>query len=244
MPPGLRRAASKLLDPDRIASAQERWRLHRERQEQRREAHAPENRVQSWANMAACLGKRYEDCSFENYHVQFEAQAEAVRAIKDYASRMAEHVASGRGIVLFGKWGTGKDHLLTALIRCAIVEHGFNVQWKDGSVLQADFRDVLRSRDRSEDVMRRRFLSPSILALSDPLPQTGELKNFQQTKLYELIDGRYRARRPTWITINVQNREEASRKLGAAIHERLRDRSMLVYFGWESHRKPLGGSTR
>jgi DNA replication protein DnaC len=158
-----------------------------------------------------------------------------VTALRGYAQRLGEHVAAGRGIVLFGPSGTGKDHLLTALAKLAIDEAGFSVKWCNGMDLCGGFRDAMDNH-LPESSLISSFVSPDILYVSDPVPPFGTLKEFQVAQLFRIVDGRYRRLRPTWMTINVAKRDEANDRLAVQIVDRLSDGALTALCNWPSHR--------
>ncbi len=78
------------------------------------------------------LGPRYAGATLESYVVACDAQRAAVSALRGYADKLAEYCKEGRGIVLFGGCGTGKDHLRGALARIAVGKYGHTVEWSRG----------------------------------------------------------------------------------------------------------------
>ena len=182
------------------------------------------------------VGRRYRDCTLDNYQVNFPKQAEVIKALRTYSANMAAEVEAGAGVVLFGGAGSGKDHMLVGLARLAIVKHGISVIWRNGVVLFSQIRDQI-GRDLSEGEIVRDLIRPPILILSDPTPPTGTLTDFQAATLMRVIDGRYRECRPTWVSLNVASRQEADTRLTAPIVDRLRDGAVTCFCSWSSYRQ-------
>ena len=159
-----------------------------------------------------------------------------VESLKAYADEIPRRVSAGQNVVLFGPPGTGKDHLLTALAWSVIVRFGGHVQWTDGTAFYREARDSFDSNE-SEGAFVERYSQAKILYLSDPLPPTGNLTQFQAATLFSVIDRRYRDKRPTWLSMNVQDSAEAERRLGAAIADRLRENTLALRCEWPSYRK-------
>lgn len=180
-------------------------------------------------------GKRYAGCRFENYETTTDEQAQALADIRDYAANIFENVRAGKNVVIFGPKGTGKDHLMTALSHRAIGS-GLSVSWHNGVELYADCREAMRKDE--ENVFLLGLKRQWILSISDPLPPTGALTEYQQQIMFRLLDHRYSENQPTWMTVNVSSRTELDSRMGAAIADRMIDGALCVFCNWESKRKP------
>ena len=75
-----------------------------------------------------------------------------------------------------------------------------------------------------------------MLVLSDPVPPKGELSDYSESILYRIVDARYITMKPTWTTMNVASGEEADRRLGAPIVDRLRHGALCLSCDWPSFR--------
>jgi DNA replication protein DnaC len=182
-------------------------------------------------------GDRYRRCTLGNFQVETEAQREVLRQISEYGDRLAEEIAMGTNIVLTGPIGTGKDHLLAALMSLALAgDH--TVQWTCGARLFSRRRDGIIT-NTSEWSLIERYSRPAVFVLSDPITERGALTQDQRNTLYQIVDARYNDCRPIWITINAKDRAEASTLMGSAILDRLRDGALSLACNWGSFRKPL-----
>ncbi len=158
------------------------------------------------------LGARYRDCTLDSYQVTTEGQQACLKALRGYASNMAEEAKQGRGIFLFGSAGTGKDHLLAGLGRLAIQCHAVQVEWVRGADIFAQCRASIRE-DSGDDRIVGSLSKATVLIVSDPLPPIGALTGYQAEILYRIIDTRYRELRPTWATVNVASGAEADQRM-------------------------------
>jgi DNA replication protein DnaC len=188
-----------------------------------------------WDALVEKVGVRYRDVTLENYQASNEKQNAALERIKAYAENIADEICNGRGVLLYGSTGTGKDHLLLSLSRVAIMD-GFRIQWVNGVELFSLMREAMRT-DASEEETLRRFMETRVLVLSDPMPPSGTLTDYQSATLYRLMDQRYRNVLPTWCSLNVAGASEARERMGAAIVDRLRDGALAIECFWESYRK-------
>lgn len=164
-------------------------------------------------------------------------QKAAIMRLHEFAADIRATTEDGGGVVLLGPIGTGKDHLLVALARTAIFQHGYEVRWQSGMELYADFRDAINTGEPEREVIKR-STKPDILILSDPQPPRGDLSDYQVSTLFRIIDARYSQRRPTWVSLNVIDGAEAGRRIGEATVDRLRDGAVTIPCDWPSYRKP------
>jgi DNA replication protein DnaC len=184
-------------------------------------------------------GEMYRDCRTENYEIYDDAQRGVVETLQAYADDLDENVTDGRGIMLFGTSGTGKDHLLAAMARVATNAHGLRVVWSSGQQLFGRIRDTIGT-DATEEALIGQYTRPTILLLSDPAPMFGDVTPHQANMLYRIIDERTNRYRPTWITINVKDREEANKKIGGPVVERLAHNAVTARCQWPSYRMRKG----
>lgn len=190
----------------------------------------------AWRSLVAARGERYADCRLANYQATTDAQNAALERVRGFCESMPEYYGDGRGIVFYGPAGTGKDHLLTAALRYAVLKHGYEPLWVNGMDLYGSFRDAIGG-DRDEHSMLSRYIDADILAISDPLPPFGTLTDFQASMLFRVVDGRYARLRPTWATMNVKDGKEAGERLGVQILDRLKHGSLAIDCNWPSFRK-------
>lgn len=207
---------------------------------ERREAEAAlrrqrQERQAKWLALADGRGQRYRECTLHNFRCTVERQREVVNDLIAYCRDMPARVREGGGLLLYGPKGTGKDHLMAACMRAAITTYGLSVRWENGQDLFGQIRDRI-DQEQSEASLVRSLVYPQVLAISDPLPVFGDLSQHQANMLFRVIDGRYSARRPTWVTMNIQGPAEFEVRIGAQIADRLRDGAVSLPCNWASYR--------
>lgn len=180
------------------------------------------------------MGVRYANCSLKNYSVKCVEQKNAVETVKEFLANVKEHVDAGRGLILFGTVGTGKDHLLAACLFAAI-EADYGAAWSNAQSVYEAARDNMDQGGR-EYAMMRPFITPQILGLSDPTPPAGELTGFRIELLWRIADVRYRNVKPIWMTLNANSVEECQAKLSVPLWDRLQDNAVCVPCFWPSYR--------
>lgn len=186
----------------------------------------------------AAVGPRYKACTFDTYQATIPAQKAALDAVRAYVVNIRQHMETGANLLLHGPVGTGKDHMLVSAAR-EVIAAGIAVHWINGRDAFGEFRDAMDSGEVTEAGLVKKLVTAPVLAISDPLPPSGALTQFQADILGRVVDGRYRAMRPTWATLNVIDREEGDARLGAQILDRLRHGSVRVLCNWASFRKAM-----
>lgn len=195
---------------------------------------------EKWVRLRERLGKRYAECKLSTFQLYEdpkgrERQARVIDSLRAYGENMPEHIGNGKGIVLFGPAGTGKDHLLAAMMARACWLN-FDVAWRNGMDLYAERRDAI-SAERLERDLIQDLTIPDVLSISDPLPPSGNLTEGQIEFLFRVVDARYRQCRPTWVTANFARGDEAESRIGKQIVDRLRDGALALHCNWDSFRK-------
>lgn len=181
------------------------------------------------------LGSRYALATLANFQAYHPKQADVLARLAKFAENMPSLI--GSGVLLFGAPGTGKDHLLAALLKIATAKWGYRVTWWDGVDLAAEFRSLMNENSRTtEREFIRELVRPHVLAISDPVPPRGELSTYQLSTLREVIDLRYRDRKPIWITTNIDKRDDADAALSVPLMDRLKEGAVSIYCDWPSYR--------
>ncbi len=185
------------------------------------------------------VGERYRNCTIDGFELVHPSVEHAKALCRNYVTSFRSHFADGRGLVFIGPKGTGKDHLMIAVMRAIIrgydIQQPGRVRYEDGMKFYRRCRDTFKC-DVPEETIIEPLYFPHLLGLSDPIPPSGELSEYEQKVLFALVDQRYRHCRPTAATINVRERDELDRRMGSQIADRLCDRAIVVKCFWKSHR--------
>ena len=197
-------------------------------------------RDNQWTWLIARLGKRYANCRLSNFETNEELlKKDAVASVLAYCESMGEEIVEGRNVIFLGPPGTGKDHLMTAMMFAAVRAY-CTVEWINGVDFFGDLRDTIDS-DALESDFKQRFVKPDVLAISDPIPPWGDLTAFQAAFLFRVIDARYRQMKPVWVTANLSG--DAERRLGAQLVDRLRHDALVLSCNWISYRQAVPKDT-
>ena len=202
-----------------------------------------QRRAQRWLRVAKQIGHDYASRRLSNWEfhgdpAEQQAQRDTLGKFRTFRDGMRVNATQGHNLIIFGAMGTGKDYLLSVAMRHAVLSHGFDVLWQNGTEMFSEFRATMRSdSEQCEARLLRALIGADILAISDPLPPSGVLSEYQAATLFSIVDGRYRAQRPTWLTLNVVNGNEARSRMGAQTVDRLTHRAVSLFCNWNSYRQ-------
>ena len=180
---------------------------------------------------------KHSGCSLDNFTIRTPAQRTAMNRISKLADRIEEFVANGWNVVLYGKQGTGKDHLMISLMKRA-AGIGAECCLMNGQKFMSSVRDNI-GNERSERSLIQHYETVPVLGISDVLPERRELGGYNIDMLYLIVNSRWERGLNTLVTLNAKGEADIRRKMGGQIADRLFDRALIVYTDWDSYRKPL-----
>jgi len=199
---------------------------------------AANDRGHAIVDLCRSLGRRYAQCTLSTYEIYDPKQKAVIDRLRYFAEEMPEFLETSGGLLLFGNPGTGKDHLIAALLKLAIAKHGLTVAWWDAGALFDELYFAIKADDEAPLKSTLKMLRrPHVLAISDPQPPQGSLSDAQLRRLRDLIDWRYRAGLSTWLTTNLDNREHAEKLLTAPVMQRVKEASGVILCDWPSYRE-------
>lgn len=176
-------------------------------------------------------GSRYARCWFSTYQTYCKPQEAVKTQLEAYARDVINRVRLGQNLFLYGPSETGKDHLLMALSRQAILA-GINVRWENGLRFYSRLRRAMAENTPDEDVIDN-LASPEVLWLSDPLPPRNKpLESYRAECLFLLLDERRNRDKPTWVSMNVQDLGNAAERIGGSTLNRLTLDGLTLNCNW------------
>jgi len=195
----------------------------------RRNAEERDRRLANWQHELRDR-PRYADCSLDNFEATHAKQGAVVNKLREYCEAMPTNSKAGRNVIFAGNCGTGKDHLMFALLRHARLELGITIPARRyiGPELAMTAKTWEPPQSRA----------PLELAMfSDPVLPGSEARFYYEQILYRIIDDAYNRRNPVWATMNAASRQEMEIMIGPALADRLLHNALVAFCDWPSYRR-------
>ena len=177
---------------------------------------------------------RFQESSFEGYKPGNAKAQKILATLREYAGNFAQHRKLGLSLILCGGPGTGKTHLSCSVLHSLAHDHGITGKYCTAYRAVQEVRESYRSRDISELQAMEAFIQPDLLVLDEIGVQYGT--DSEQLILFNILNGRYEALKPTIVISNLPI-DEAAKYLGARVYDRLRENGGgVLAFDWESWR--------
>jgi DNA replication protein DnaC len=146
------------------------------------------------------LPPKFLDRTLSAYRAYSPAQQRALLRARRFVDEFLPGAAGQRALLFCGPPGTGKTHLLAAMLRELAARKGVRGRYEEFFLLLSDIRDGF-----SRGLSSREWLEPlrqvDVLAI-DEIGKGGKNREFEQGVLDEVISVRYNAGRPTLLATN------------------------------------------
>lgn len=171
---------------------------------------------------AAKLPGRYHAADF----VSFQPVTPSLMTARHHAFRFAsEFVTGAKGLLFHGACGTGKTHLMVAVLRYLVLQRSVAVRFVEFFHLLSALKATFEGTGQASEVMRELIEVP-VLAV-DELGK-GRGSEWEREVIDELVSRRYNARRTTMFTTNFAPGEKSEpglnlkERVGVRIYSRLK----------------------
>lgn len=211
-----------------------------ERERQAKEAEALRQKEFRERRAAQLLGRaaipqRFSDRRLSNYAPQCEQAKKALAVAQAYADSFELILETGSSLIFCGGVGTGKTHLAVGIAHEVLAKDKAAVFTSVMGAVRAVKETYSRDSQKSEGEVIKGFIWPDLLVLDEVGVQFGS--DTEKLILFEIINGRYEAMKPTILISNLAKDALAS-FIGERAFDRLREGGgKLVAFDWPSYRK-------
>ncbi len=148
----------------------------------------------------AKLGARFAERTFANWKER-PGTEKAFAAATQYAANWEKHAADGSGFLLFGGVGNGKSHLAAAVVN-ALIPQGVSAVFQAVPDLLRRFRATYGEDSKVKEEQLMDALAETELLVLDDLGAE-KWTEYSEAQLYQVIDTRYRHKRPLIVTTNL-----------------------------------------
>jgi DNA replication protein DnaC len=191
---------------------------------------------------SARIPRRYELCSFANYHPA-PGNGTQLQAF-NYAFKVAdEYPAVDRGLLFMGPVGTGKTHLSTAILRSLIGKGIPCLFYEFGALL----KEIQNSYNPVSQTSELKVLAPVYETEVLVLDELGAVKptDWVRDTMMQIIGSRYNERKLTIFTTNYgearchPSEETLEDRIGVRLRSRLYEMCRTVVITGEDYRRQL-----
>ena len=189
---------------------------------------------------AAHLPRRYESCSFANYH-PVSGNSTQLRAF-NYAFKLVnEYPAIDRGLLFMGPVGTGKTHLSTAILR-GLIEKGIPCLFYEFGALLKEIQNSYNPISQTSELSVLASIYETEVLVLDELGAVKPTEWVRDTMM-QIIGTRYNDRKLTIFTTNYLDvrrtlaEETLDDRIGARLRSRLYEMCKTVIIDGEDYRR-------
>lgn len=181
------------------------------------------------SNRSKGVPERYANATMRNYVCTCDKQRKIVAELVNYI-RMKRRP----NLIIHGGMGTGKTHLMWALVKAVSGAH-----YTKASELIRRVKCTMGdyARENEADIVRE--LSTVPLLVIDEIGRQGGTP-FEVNFIFDLIDNRYNNFLPTVFVSNLPLSSESGPSItsfvGAAVIDRINEESVEMVFDWENYR--------
>ena len=196
------------------------------------------------------LPPKFLDRTLGVYRAYSPSQQRALLRARRFVDEFVPGASGQRALLFCGPPGTGKTHLLSAMLRELAAKKVVRGRYEEFFLLLSDIRDGF-----SRGVSSREWLEPlrqvDVLAI-DEIGKGGKNREFEQGILDEIVSVRYNAGRPTLLATNYppagatwqfavegEVAESLEQPVGARIYSRIHEMCDVVDVVAHDQRKEL-----
>lgn len=183
------------------------------------------------------IDEKFKECNFDNFIITNENK-KLFKFARYYVDNFSEMKNNNCGLLLFGRPGSGKSYL-SFCIANALLEKYISVIAITSNGLLQKIRELSTFGNTELNSLYRSMEQVSLLIIDDLGAESNS--EYNKSKIYEVIDARYRANKPIIITTNL-NPSDFKRKLTsqdgvARTFDRIAEMCEMVEMNYKSFRQ-------
>lgn len=200
-------------------------------EKEERERKEREERIELAKNRSYCFHEYedYKNCTFETDDMQ---EPTLSNKMKNYAANFERFIENGNGLIFYGNVGAGKT-FYSACIANELVNNGYKVMFTNFVNL---IRRIQNETYNGMSVMKE-LEKCDLLIIDDLGVERGT--EFMQEHVYNIIDMRYRKRKPIIVSTNLTGAELQNPQgvMASRIYGRILERCLPIRFDGADRRK-------
>lgn len=182
------------------------------------------------------MDEKFREVTFENWDHK-SGNEKLYNICYKYAENFKTAKTNNLGLIIYGQPGNGKSHA-TACIANSLLTKGIPVVCVGINALLDRIKETYNNWGKEVEETILRTLSQAELLVLDDLG-TEQGNEWSRTRIYNIIDARYRNQLPTIITINLQIKDLET-QYGKRTYDRLLEMCTPVFNEWKSIRVEKG----
>ncbi len=191
------------------------------------------------------ISERYKNVSFETTKTDSIQNFEhMLKRCKGYCEHADEALKNGWGVYLYGNRGTGKTHLAACMAN-DLINQGYELLFTNFFEITKEIKATYnKSNANSEIDLINRVTSIDFLVIDDigteSMKKNGE-DTWIQEKIYDVLNKRYNAQKPTIFTSNNSFSELVNERgmLDKSVDRIMEMSTMILKFEGQSYRREM-----
>jgi len=189
---------------------------------------------------AAGFRERHLEQTLDNFHAVTDRQKEVVRLLIEHAECF-----SNRWVILIGPPGTGKDHLLSGLVKLWVeknLTHPKIYADTQQGILRKYRVMAYNTEGTNEDYAMEWYTKLDILVIRDA--GVKDLTDNERATMVDMIDHRYNDRKLTFMSGNI-GASDVAVKFDARVDSRIAEMALryedkpYIYCKWNDYRRTV-----
>lgn len=190
------------------------------------------------------ISRRYSNATFANIKIISDTYAVKISRCKGYCEHAKEALENGWGIYLQGDRGTGKTHL-AACIANELMNQGYELLFTNFFEITKEIKATFNSNSTENEADLVNKVAEIDFLVIDDIGTESFKKNGEDTwiqeKVYDVLNKRYNAKKPTIFTSNNSLSELVNERgmMDKTVDRIMEMSTMILKFEGQSYRREI-----